>query len=155
MGYVDPTNCNGGFSPSIKIPFDVYLDWHTQPCFDICFLLKDSSNTLNSCYFFDPHSINCVLNEHLLQGAMRSPVFNLETTHTYNRGGTTEGSISGSLLFYQPALLLVLPAALYELAFTLLNLDTSSMEAFYIYIFFFCLRRAMFSIVQIETTAIS
>lgn len=43
----------------------------------------------------------------------------------------------GSLLFSQPALLLVLPAGLHELAFTFLNLDTSSMETYFIYIYVF------------------
>lgn len=41
----------------------------------------------------------------------------------------------GSLLFSQPALLLVLPAGLHELVFTFLNLDTGSMETYYIYIY--------------------
>lgn len=45
----------------------------------------------------------------------------------------------GSLLFSQPALLLVLPAGLHELAFTFLNLDTSSMETYFIYIYMFFL----------------
>ena len=44
-----------------------------------------------------------------------------------------EAPCLGSLLFSQPALLLVLPAGLQELAFTCLNLDTSSMET-YMYI---------------------
>ena len=65
---------------------------------------------------------------------------------------STTGEVSqeapclGSLLFSQPALLLVLPAGLQELAFTCLNLDTSSMETYmYIHILFFpCLRRAVF-----------
>ena len=65
----------------------------------------------------------------------------------------------GSLLFSQPALLLVLPAGLHELVFTFLNLDTGSMETYYIYIyrtyFFFYLKRAMFSIAQIQMTASS
>ena len=49
-----------------------------------------------------------------------------------------EAPCLGSLLFSQPALLLVLPAGLQELAFTCLNLDTSSMETYmYIHILFF------------------
>lgn len=43
----------------------------------------------------------------------------------------------GILLFSQPALLWVLPAGLHELAVTFLNLDTRSMETYYIHTFFF------------------
>lgn len=59
----------------------------------------------------------------------------------------------GSVFFSQPALLWVLPAGFHELAVTFLNLDTSSMEAYYIYIYIFCLRRAVFSIAQILTAS--
>lgn len=42
----------------------------------------------------------------------------------------------GSLLFSQPALLLALPAGLHELAFTFPNLDTSSMETYFMHGYF-------------------
>lgn len=57
-------------------------------------------------------SMNYVLNEHLLQGAMPFPMFNLEKTHEHHAGGTARGSESRKSALFTAALLWVLPAAL-------------------------------------------
>ena len=46
------------------------------------------------------HSVHCILNEHLLQGAMRFPMFSLERAHEHGWGGIPGGAVSGkSALF--------------------------------------------------------
>lgn len=81
-------------------------------------------------YFLDLYTINYVRNEHLLPGAMQFPVFNLERTQKPNGEAPQRGPHLGGVLFSQPVLLLVSPAGLHELAFTFLNLDTSSMDIY-------------------------
>lgn len=84
------------------------------------------------------HSVHCILNEHLLQGACGFPCSVWKGPMSTAGEASQEAPCLGSLRFSQPALLLVLPAGLQELAFTCLNLDMSSMETYmYIHILFF------------------
>lgn len=100
--------------------------------------------------------MDSVLKEHLPQGGCSFPCSVWKRPTSPMGEASLKALCLGSLLFSQPALLLVLPAGLHELAFTLLNLDTSSMETYMcIYTFSSCLRRALFSIAQMQTTASS
>lgn len=105
-------------------------------------LRRISMNTL--CLYL--YSFHFILNEHLLQGACGFPCSAWKRPMSTTGEASQEAPCLGSLLFSQPALLLVLPAGLQELAFTCLNLDMSSMET-YMYIHILsspCLRRAVF-----------
>lgn len=77
-----------------------------------------------------------VLNAHLCQGARLLWVSNAGFGQDPSAKWGSLHCRTGSLLFSQPELLLVLPASFHELAFMFLNLDTSSMETYFMHVYF-------------------
>ena len=166
--------CRGGFAISPRMILPSSLEWHTQCCFLGCgsstaLVVVQLLSCIRLC---DPVDYRCpgapcpLLSLRRIEHFMSLPALrslysewtSAPRCHAVSRLQFGEGPWArrgrrpgrrqclGSLLFSQPALLLVLPAGLQELAFTCLNLDTSSMETYmYIHILYFpCLRRAVF-----------
>ena len=143
VGFVNTTRGGGGFAVS----------WLLHPVLVLSLWLPNCAvNTL----FPWPSLSEFVLsiNEHLLQGATQFPTFESEKTREHDAGGTARGSVAGKPVLFTASTAVGFACWLPWIGcITFLNLDTSSMETYYIYIYIFCLRRAVFSIAQILTAS--
>ena len=174
--------CRGGFAISPRIILPSSLEWHTQCCFLGCGSSTALVQLLGHIRLCDPIDYRSQVPpalRSLSEGYLWTPYVFTCTQFTafwmnicskvpcgfpcsvWKGPMSTAGEASqeapclGSLRFSQPALLLVLPAGLQELAFTCLNLDMSSMETYmYIHILFFPpVWGEQCSVAQIQTIA--